>query len=232
VSASQTSSGGGVDLKTLVITAVASACAAYVTSEVWAPGTLASAALTPVIVALLKEALAKPADVVTRAVPVRGVVRSAGRPDEPYDPVQPFSPEDARVAQHGEIPGSSHLTPRRAWKVAVVTGLLGFLVAAVIITVPEFVAGGSASGGDRQTTFFGGQKKSSRESTTSTTTTSTETETAPVEPTVSVPPVETTTVPPPQTTTVPPGEPEREPGAVPPPPPEPEPPTEEPSANP
>jgi hypothetical protein len=200
VSASNTSKGGGVDLQTLVITAVASACAAYVTSEVWAPGTLASAAITPVIVALVKEALAKPADVVTRAVPVRGVVRSAGRADEPFDPIQPFEPEDERVAQHGELLGSSRAFPRHAWKVAIITGLLGFLVAAVIITVPEFVAGGSASG-DRQTTFFGGQKKSA-EPTTTTTTTPEETETAPVEPTLSVPPVETTTVPPPETTTV------------------------------
>jgi hypothetical protein len=210
VSASNTSKGGGVDLQTLVITAVASACAAYVTSEVWAPGTLASAAITPVIVALVKEALAKPADVVTRAVPVRGVVRSAGRADEPFDPIQPFEPEDERVAQHGELLGSSRAFPRHAWKVAIITGLLGFLVAAVIITVPEFVAGGSASG-DRQTTFFGGQKKSAEPTTTTTTTTPDETESAPVEPTVSVPPVETTTVPPPETTTLPPVEPAPEP---------------------
>jgi len=213
VSASNTSKGGGVDLQTLVITAVASACAAYVTSEIWAPGTLASAAITPVIVALLKEALAKPADVVTRAVPVRGVVRSAGRADEPYDPIQPFEPEDERVAQHGELLGSSRAFPRHAWKVAIITGLLGFLVAAVIITIPEFLAGSSASG-DRQTTFFGGQKKSSEPASTTTTTTTTpeETETAPAEPTVTVPPVQTTTVPSPQTTTVaPPVQPEPEP---------------------
>jgi hypothetical protein len=216
VSASKTSSGGGIDLQTLVITAVASGCAAYVTSVVWAPGTLASAAITPVLVALLKEALAKPADVVTRAVPVRGVVRSAGRPDEPYDPVQPFEPEDARVAQHGEIPGSSHVTPRRAWKVAVVTGLLGFLVAAVIITVPELVSGKSLTGGDR-TTLFSRDKKSPTPSSTTTTTRPTDTQTAPPASTVTVPPVETTTVPPEQTTTVPPETPPAEPPAEPPP---------------
>lgn len=207
MSASNTSSSGGVDLKTLVITAAASACAAYVTSEIWAPGTLASAAITPVIVALVKEGLAKPADVVTRAVPVRGVVRSTSRSDGPYDPVQPFEPEDERIAQHGEIPGSSRAFPRHAWKVAIITGLLGFVIAAVIITVPEFVAGKAASGGDRQTTFFGGEKKSDTpSSTTTTTTTPEETQSGPVEPTVSVPPVETTTVPPAETTPAPPAE--------------------------
>lgn len=205
MSASPTSRGSGIDFTTLIITAVASATAAYVTSEIWAPGTLASAAITPVIVALVKEALFKPADVVTRAVPVRGVVRSAPPAGQPDDPVASFEVDEQRVAQHGEIPGSSSPFPRHAWKVAVVTGLLGFLVAAVIITVPEFVAGSSATDGDRQTTFFGGKKNSSAEpSTTTTTTTPDGTETGPVEPTVSVPPVQTTTVPPAETTTVPP----------------------------
>jgi hypothetical protein len=211
VSASNTSDRGGVDLQTLVITAVASACAAYVTSLFWARGALASAAITPVIVALVKEALAKPAEVITRAVPVRGVVRSA-HPDEPYDPVQPFEPEDERIAQHGEIVGSSRPAPRRAWKMAVITGLLGFLVAAVIITVPELVSGKSVTGSDR-TTLFSRHKKSPTPASTTTTTTPTDTQTAPPASTVTVPPVETTTVPPEQTTTVPPETPPAEPPA-------------------
>lgn len=202
MSSSNTSAGGGIELSTLVITAVASACAAYVTSVVWAPGTLASAALTPVIVALVKEALARPAQAVTRAVPVRGVVRSA-REDERAGPVQPFEPVDERVAQQGQVVGPSGGFSRRAWQTAIITGLLGFLVAAVIITVPEFVAGKSASGSG-QTTLFGGQKRSSTPATdTTTTTTPAQTETAPATQTVTVPPVETTTVPPAQTTTLP-----------------------------
>src|SRR3954447_12421179 len=110
VSPSQTSTrSGGVDLPTLVVTAIASAAAAYVTSVIWSPGTLAAAAFTPVIVALLKEAMFKPVEVVTRAVPVRGVVRSAppppgGRPEPPRE-----TPEEieARIAQLGEAPGAS-----------------------------------------------------------------------------------------------------------------------------
>ena len=83
---------------------------------------------------------------------MRGVVRSAPPPDEPFDPLAPqepgaaFRPDDARVAQHGEIPGRSRVVPAHAWKVAIVTGLLGFLVAAVLFTVPELVAGESALG--------------------------------------------------------------------------------------
>ena len=219
MSASNTSDRGGIDLQTLVITAVASACAAYLTSLFWARGALASAAITPVIVALVKEALAKPAEVITRAVPVRGVVRSA-HPDEPYDPVQPFEPEDERIAQHGEIVGSSRPAPRRAWKMAVITGLLGFLVAAVIITVPELVSGKSVTGSDR-TTLFSRHKKSPAPSTT-TTTTPGGTHKAPPASTVTVPPVETTTVPPAETTTTPSQTPPAEPPAEPPPEPPPE----------
>jgi hypothetical protein len=212
VSSSNTSGAGGVDLTTLLVTAGASAGAAFVMSKVWSPGTLVSAAFTPVLVALLKEMLARPADVVTRAVPVRGVVRSTSGAE--HDPIvgaepEPELPEPGadRVAQHGELLGRSRARGPRTWQAAVLTGLLGFLVAAVIITVPELVAGASASGGGRDTTFFGGHTKSSkRQSTTTptTTTTQTQTETTPLDETVTIAPPTTVTVPPAETTTVPP----------------------------
>jgi hypothetical protein len=208
VSATPTPRRGGIDLPTLITTAVASAAAAYVTSQIWAPGTLAAAAFTPVLVAVLKEALIKPAEVVTRAVPVRGVVRSASHAGEPGG--GPDTPEaiEARVAQLGEARGASSPGRRRAWQVAIVTGLLGFLLAAVIITVPELVTGSSASGGDRGTTFFGGKKGAATPATDTTTTTTpsdVQTETVPPASTVTVPPpAETITVPPPApVTTVP-----------------------------
>jgi hypothetical protein len=227
------SSGGGVDIQTLFITAVASAAAAFACSKIWAPGTLAAAAFTPVIVAILKEALAKSTAVVAKAVPpVRGVVRSARIEDMPdpsaapgtLPPVGSLSadapsepatwiaqqqpgefPVDAsaevagRVAQPGEI--TYHDTPssRRGWKLAIITGLLGFLIGAVIITVPELMAGSSASGGGRETTLFGGS--SHKHTVTTTVTTETETQTVPTQ-TVTIPPAKTVTVPAP-TTTVP-----------------------------
>ena len=183
----------------------------------------------PVLVALLKEAFWKPAEVVTRAVPVRGVVRSARRDDDPSHPAQEaMPPESERVPQAGEIPGASRSYRGPSWRAAVVTGLLGFVIAAVIITVPEFVAGKSAAGGDRGTTLFGGEERSSSddddEEDNTDTTAPTETQGAPPASTVTVPPVETTTVPA-QTTTVPPAQTTPEPPAQPPPPvtPEPEP---------
>ena len=225
--AETSSSGGGVDLSTLVVTALASALAAYVTSQIWAAGTLAAAAFTPVLVALLKEMLVKPVEVVTRAVPVRGVVRSTSSADASEDVRDTPKAIEERIAQLGEAPGTSRPGRRRRnWQIAVVTGLLGFLIAAVIITVPELIAGNSVAGGGRDTTFFSTKKSSSTPTdttTTPTTTTPDETETAPPASTVTVPPpAETIPVPPPAPTPVPEEEqtppPEQETPAVPAPP--------------
>jgi hypothetical protein len=206
-SAPPASAGGGIDVKTLFLTAIASAAAAYTCSRLWAPGTLAAAAFTPVLVALIKEALDKSTDAVTRAVPVKGVVRSTRVGGEPYDPTleqpAPELPEQAapvaaeRVAQAGEIQyhGGRGL---RGWKLAVLTGLAGFLVCAVVFTVPELVAGGSAVGGGRDTTLFGGGQQRDRKEPAVTTRTTT----APGK-TVTVPPATVTTPDPATTTTTP-----------------------------
>jgi hypothetical protein len=212
-----TSSGGGIDVRTLFITACASAGAAYTCSKLWAPGTLASAAFTPVIVALIKQALDKPTEVVARAVPVKGVVRSARPPgSEPLTEVRPpdgeavgaapasslaYEDPATRVAQPGEIQYHASGSRMRGWRLAVVTGLLGFLIAAVVLTVPELVAGRSASDGARDTTIFGGGGKDRDSSAPATTTI--ETTTAPTR-TVTIPPVKTVTAPPPRTVTTPP----------------------------
>ncbi len=223
----------GVSISTLFITAVASAVAAFTCSKIWAPGTLAAAAFTPVVVAVLKEALAKSTAVVAKAVPpVRGVVRSARVADVPdpsaaagaVPPVGSLSgdapsepatwiaqqqpgefPVDAptdvaeRVAQPGQVTYEETPSSRRGWKVAIITGLLGFLIGAVLITVPELLAGSSASGGGRDTTLFGGS--SGKPAVTTTVTTPTQTQTAPTQ-TVTIPPAKTVTAPAP-TTTVP-----------------------------
>ena len=246
----------GIDVKTLWITAVASAAAAFVTSKVWAPGTLAAAAFTPVLVAVIREALAKSTAVVARAVPVKGVVRSATPAGpQPVDrevaggwaaaepagreasggwaaaepagreasggwaaadlvaaESQPGGlpyPEDpaTRVAQPGEISYHGSGAKRaRNWRVAIITGLLGFVIAAVVFTVPELVAGGSASGSGGTTLFGGKQRdKSTPAVTTTTTTAPAKTVTTPPQSTVTVPP-QTVTTPPPAATRVPEGD--------------------------
>jgi hypothetical protein len=218
-SAGTASGDGGIDVTTLFLTACASAAAAYTCSKIWAPGTLASAAFTPVLVAIIKEALAKPTQVVARAVPVRGVVRSAraegpqppdaswsgtsggdrlegDRPSAPPAPAgSPLDDPATRVAQPGEIQYHGRSPRARGWRVAIVTGLLGFVICAVVFTVPELVAGGSAAGGGRETTLFGGGKGHARTAPAVTTTTTTPTQT------VTIPPTKTVTVPTPSVTT-------------------------------
>src|SRR4051795_9007694 len=66
---SAAAAGSGIELTTLFLSAVASAVAAYVTSRIWAAGTLFSAALSPVIVALVKEGLRRPTEKVVDIVP-------------------------------------------------------------------------------------------------------------------------------------------------------------------
>jgi hypothetical protein len=115
-----------------------------------------------VLIAVIKEGLARPAKVVTQVVPVRGVVRSAPSSGEaaPSDPA-PEPPPLERVAQQGEISyhSSGPSAVARRWRLAIITGLLGFAIAAAAFTVPELVAGSSISGGGG-TTFFSPQQPS------------------------------------------------------------------------
>jgi hypothetical protein len=176
-------------------------------------------------VSVIREALARSTEVVTRVVPVKGVVRST-RPDgslEEHEVVptsvdwsavdvaapeeQSLAPGDpaTRVAQAGEV--SYHGTSRRTrnWRVAIITGLLGFVVAAVVFTVPELLAGQSAAGGGRDTTLFGGGKHRTNAKpavTTNTTTAPVKTVTTAPRHTVTLAP-QTVTTPPPTVTTEP-----------------------------
>ena len=56
--------GRGVSLQTLIIASVASAAAAFGASRIWGTGTLISAAVTPVVVALVSEFLRRPVQTV------------------------------------------------------------------------------------------------------------------------------------------------------------------------
>ena len=85
-----------LNTRTLTIASVASASAAAVTSQLWIAGTWAAAAITPVLVALLSEALHRPTERIARRMtsdqPALG--KRAERPCEavapPHgDPLQP-----------------------------------------------------------------------------------------------------------------------------------------------
>jgi hypothetical protein len=56
-----------LNTRTLTIASVASASAAAVTSQLWIAGTWIAAALTPVLVALISEAMHRPTERIARA---------------------------------------------------------------------------------------------------------------------------------------------------------------------
>jgi hypothetical protein len=192
----------GLDIATLLISAIASAAAAYVTSRIWAPGTLVSAAFTPVIVALVKEALRKPTEVITNVVPnvvptpskwTRAGVDDPGLvPEvEPAPPPPADAPLVVPTGQTSPVRVYSTRSRRLRWRLAVITGLLGFAIAVLAFTVPELIAGQSL-GGSHKTTIFGGHHRH-RSSTTKTTTSTTSTSTTRTS-TTETTPTETTTV--------------------------------------
>jgi hypothetical protein len=218
----------GIDLTTLLLSAIASAAAAYITSQLWGPGTLFSAAMAPVIVALVKEGLRKPtekvATVATGATVSRWSRSSASDPGLVAEPDERPAPDvhpdpDAPHVVLPPVVSTATTTPVRVystrarrlrWRLAVITGLLGFGVAVVVFTVPELIAGQSLGGSDK-TTIFGGRHRHTKttESTTSTSTTKTATTetttTTPTKTTETVTRTETVTTPatPAPTTTTP-----------------------------
>jgi len=185
----------GIDLTTLFLSAIASAAAAYITSKIWAPGTLFSAAMSPVIVALVKEGLRKPTEVVANVVPTvvpsaRWSRTSAGEPGLVPDPAAaPAPPADPPVdpdaphvvlppvvaAEQAPVRVYSTRARRLRWRIALITGILGFAAAAVAFTVPELIAGKSIGRSGDATTLWGGHRKHTKKSKTTTSTTRTST---------------------------------------------------------
>jgi uncharacterized membrane protein YvlD (DUF360 family) len=201
--------GGGesLSLQTLVIAAAASAAAAVIVSHVWKDGTVIAAAMTPVIISIVKELLARPmeselvrkpvskiasgsraaigsAGVLSGRAPAPG--RSAGRPSDPgraraatrgtgdplLDTSAPRTERSGPRLDPGPGNGTSangELTPMRTYgrsrrrplhlKVALVTGLIAFLIAAAALTLPELLFGGAVSSHHSTTLFGGGSGK-------------------------------------------------------------------------
>ena len=165
----------GLSVQTLIIAAISSGIAAIVVSHVWERGTILASAMTPVIVALVSEALKKP----VQSERLRSGVRSvssrprSGRTPTVLAPPAPGIDEGLRQRDEGREAGPVRVYssgsnrrgggPRRRLhpRVAVATGLIAFLIAAAALTLPELLFGGSVGGGDRSTTYFGGGEKAS-----------------------------------------------------------------------
>ncbi|HEU0315689.1 MAG TPA: hypothetical protein VFR49_00080 [Solirubrobacteraceae bacterium] len=189
---------GGISVGTLGVAAAASAAASYTASHVWGSGTVLSAALTPVIVALVSEFLRRPVDRVAataqRVAPIvpRTPPGAAGAPDR-------RPPAPARDETQDWSPVTYETTPspgwRPRWRLVLATGLLAFVIVVAVYTVPDLLVGHSITGAGGSTTFFSGGAQNTPLVTTPTVSTPTTTTTQ----TVTVP---TTTVTAPATVTV------------------------------
>jgi hypothetical protein len=157
-------------------------------SHIWKGGTVIAAAMTPVIVSIVKELLAKPLDSEIVRKPVakiasgsRAVVGTAagsrigrsqpeqrGHGDPLMDgdslepPTEPRGPQtDPGMSPIRTYGASQRRRPRVHLKVALITGIVAFALAAAALTLPELIFGGAISSHHSTTLFGGGSKKTS-----------------------------------------------------------------------
>jgi hypothetical protein len=152
----------GISIQTLVISALAAVAAAIVVPMIWERGTLVATAMTPVIVALVSEALRKPAEAISTVTPRvtrRSATGAAVRAPERFDPLPPDERDLAPEVREDDPFGlRAAPKPRHHWKIALATGAVAFVIAAVFLTSSELVFGGAATREGGRTSLFGGQK--------------------------------------------------------------------------
>jgi hypothetical protein len=168
----------GISVQTLVIASVSSLAAAIVVHKLWQGGAIVGAAITPIIVGIVGEALRRPVDRLS-------AVRDGGRrlPSERDHDVAPASRE------RGDDPfglwedRTRRRSRGRTWlALGAITGVIGFAIAAFTLTGSELVFGGSVAGPDKTTIFSGGGSHTTttvQTVVTQTTTTPTVTQTVP-----------------------------------------------------
>lgn len=141
----------GISIQTLGVAAAASAAASYAASHLWGPGTVASAALTPVIVALVSEFLRRPINKVS-ATAARVAPATVRPPSPPPVAGREPPPADWTPVSYGPPPPQPGWRPR--WRLVLLTGLAAFAIVVGVYTVPDLVLGHSIAGTGGATTFF------------------------------------------------------------------------------
>ena len=188
----------GVSVQTLVISAAAAVAAAVIVPLIWERGTLLATAMTPVIVALVSEALRKPAEKITAVTPRvtrRSATGAAVRTPE-FDPLPPGE-RDVAVREDDPFGLRSRPPVRHHWKLALATGAAAFVIAVVALTMSELVLGGPATRDGGRATFIPSDEKATPTATPEASPTATPEETA--EPTATPTPTPTVTAAPTET---------------------------------
>jgi hypothetical protein len=169
-----------LSIQTLMISSLAAVAAAIVVPMFWERGSLIATAITPIVVAIVSEALNRPAKVITAAAP-RVTRRSATG-------AAVRSPQPTGVGARGD--GPEQLPPRREdpfglyederprrrvpWKLAIVTGLLAAVIGAAVVTASELAVFGHQIGNTHRSTGLLGGKSSKATATPTATPTATE----------------------------------------------------------
>jgi hypothetical protein len=151
---------------------------------IWERGTIIATAMTPVIVALVSEGLRKPVQHVSAVAPrvarrsgTGAAVRrydpaaaetlhperigARGEGPERFDPLPPHEQETAPAVSSDDPYGLRGADRRSRWKIAIVTGLLAFLIAAAVVTASELALFGGSVSSNQRTSLFGGSTSSS-----------------------------------------------------------------------
>ena len=175
-----------LNMRTLTIASAASATAAAVTSQLWIAGTWLAAALTPVLVALISEAMHRPTERIARAwtserdvrVPRAGtatqaepsavtgtagpvrVYRQTTRGVEQTRGATPRTTGRATAAARTSLERPTRFSRRRiAIGTVAATAAIAFVIGIVTLTTADLVSGGSVGKGSGRTTLLGGAKK-------------------------------------------------------------------------
>ena len=192
--ASDEKSSSGISIQTLVISALAAVAAAVVVPLIWERGTLLATAMTPVIVAVVSEALRKPAEKITSANPL--ATRRSGTGAAVRDPdFEPIPASERAEPVREDDPFGLRSKPRviHHWKLALATGAAAFAIAVVALTVSELVLGGPATREGGRTTFIRERDEATPTATPEATATPTETAEPTATPTVDPQATETAT---------------------------------------
>src|SRR3954454_25064314 len=125
----------GISIQTLAISACAAVAAAIIVPMVWARGTLLATAMTPVIVAVVSEALRKPAEAISTVAPRvtrRSATGAAVRAPERFETFDPLPPDERDVSPEAREDDPFGLRaapkPRHHWKLALAAGAVAFVI--------------------------------------------------------------------------------------------------------
>ncbi|MDX6645707.1 MAG: hypothetical protein QOK40_1434, partial [Miltoncostaeaceae bacterium] len=140
-----------LSLEALAIASVASLVATIVLSRFGLAGTLTGAALTPVIVTVVKELAGRPARRIVRPLTdeaSRLVNRPSGAPQPSAEP----PPQPAAAVEERPVFREPWWT-RVRWKTTLAVAALAFAICVAFFTLPELLLGQSLTS-DRGSTFF------------------------------------------------------------------------------